>query len=40
MKLPKEIQKKEADKPKRPQMVKQREGNQQLGSRQMRRKMA
>ncbi len=40
MKLPKEMQKKEASKPKRPQMVKQREGNQQFGSRQMRRKMA
>ncbi len=40
MKLPKEMQKKEANKPKRPQMVKQREGNQQVGSRQMRRKMA
>ncbi|TFG07392.1 MAG: Nascent polypeptide-associated complex protein [Promethearchaeota archaeon] len=38
MKLPKEIQKKEKNKPKRPQAVKKREG-QQFGSRQMRRKM-
>ena len=38
MKLPKEMQKKEKNKPKRPQAVKKREG-QQVGSRQMRRKM-
>lgn len=38
MKLPKEMQKKEKNKPKRPQAVKKREG-QQYGSRQMRRKM-
>jgi len=38
MKLPKEMQKKEKSKPKRPQAVKKREG-QQFGSRQMRRKM-
>ena len=38
MKLPKEIQKKAKNKPKRPQAVKKREG-QQFGSRQMRRKM-
>lgn len=38
MKLPKEMQNKANDKPKRPQMVKKREG-QQFGSRQMRRKM-
>ncbi|TFG27539.1 MAG: hypothetical protein EU532_07225 [Promethearchaeota archaeon] len=38
MKLPKEMQKKEKNKPKRPQTVKKREG-QQFGSRQMRRKM-
>jgi nascent polypeptide-associated complex subunit alpha len=38
MKLPKEMQKKEKDKPKRPQVAKKREG-QQVGSRQMRRKM-
>lgn len=38
MKLPKEIQKKAKNKPKRPQAVKKREG-QQHGSRQMRRKM-
>ena len=38
MKLPKEMQKKEKSKPKRPQAVKKREG-QQIGSRQMRRKM-
>jgi len=38
MKLPKEMQKKEKSKPKRPQAVKKREG-QQMGSRQMRRKM-
>ncbi len=38
MKLPKEMQKKEKNKPKRPQAVKKREG-QQFGSRQMRRKM-
>ena len=39
MKLPKEIQKKESNRPKRPQPVKKREGQQQFGSRQMRRKM-
>jgi len=39
MKLPKEIQKKEKSKPRRPQAVKKREGPQQFGSRQMRRKM-
>ena len=39
MKLPKEIQKKESTRPKRPQPVKKREGQQQFGSRQMRRKM-
>jgi len=38
MKLPKEMQNREKSKPKRPQMVKQREG-QQFGSRNMRRKM-
>ena len=38
MKLPKEMQKKAKSKPKRPQPVKKREG-QQFGSRQMRRKM-
>lgn len=38
MKLPKEMQKKEKNRPKRPQAVKKREG-QQFGSRQMRRKM-
>lgn len=38
MKLPKEMKKKEKNKPKRPQAVKKREG-QQFGSRQMRRKM-
>lgn len=38
VKLPKEMQKKEKDKPKRPQPVKKREGAQ-LGSRQMRRRM-
>lgn len=38
MKLPKEMQKKEKNKPKRPQTVKKREA-QQMGSRQMRRKM-
>jgi len=38
VKLPKEIQKKENSKPKRPQVVKRREG-QQVGSRQMRRRM-
>ena len=40
MKLPKEMQKKEKDRPKRPTPVKKRQGQQQLGSRQMRRKMA
>ena len=39
MKLPKEMQKKEDSKPKRPTPVKTREGQQQVGSRQMRRKM-
>jgi len=40
MKLPKEMQKKEDSKPKRPAPVKKREeGQQQFGSRQMRRKM-
>jgi len=38
VKLPKEMQKKEKGKPKRPQAVKKREGSQ-LGSRQMRRRM-
>jgi len=38
LKLPKEMQKQQKSKPKRPQAVKQREG-QQFGSRQMRRKM-
>jgi len=39
MKLPKEMQKKEKDRPKRPTPIKKREGQQQFGSRQMRRKM-
>jgi nascent polypeptide-associated complex subunit alpha len=39
VKLPKEMQNKEKSRPKRPQPVKTREG-QQFGSRQMRRKMA
>ncbi len=39
MKLPKEMQNKAKSKPKRPQMVKKREGGHQFGSRQMRRKM-
>ena len=39
MKLPKEMQKKEKDRPKRPTPVKKREPQQQFGSRQMRRKM-
>ena len=39
MKLPKEMQKKQSQRPKRPQPVKKREGQQQFGSRQMRRKM-
>jgi len=39
VKLPKEMQKKESTRPKRPQPVKKREGQQQFGSRQMRRKM-
>ena len=39
MKLPKEMQKKEKNRPKRPTPVKKREGQQQFGSRQMRRKM-
>ena len=39
MKLPKEMQKKEKDRPKRPAPVKKREPQQQFGSRQMRRKM-
>jgi nascent polypeptide-associated complex subunit alpha len=38
VKLPKEMQKKEKGKPKRPQPIKKREGSQ-LGSRQMRRRM-
>ena len=38
VKLPKDIQKKENSKPKRPQPVKKREGSQ-VGSRQMRRRM-
>ena len=38
VKLPKEMQKKEKNKPKRPQAVKKREG-QQVGSRQLRRRM-
>jgi nascent polypeptide-associated complex subunit alpha len=38
VKLPKEMQKKEKSKPRRPSAVKKREG-QQLGSRQMRRRM-
>ncbi len=39
MKLPKEMQKDLKKKPKRPTLVKKREGGSQLGSRQMRRKM-
>ena len=39
MKLPKEIQKKESTKPRRPQAVKKPTGGQQFGSRQMRRRM-
>ena len=39
MKLPKEMQKQAKNKPKRPTPVKKREGGQQFGSRQMRRKM-
>ncbi|MFX1327662.1 MAG: nascent polypeptide-associated complex protein [Promethearchaeota archaeon] len=39
VKLPKELQSKEKSKPKRPQPIKKREG-QQFGSRQMRRRMA
>jgi alpha-NAC-related protein len=39
MKLPKEMQKQAKKKPKRPTPVKKREGGQQFGSRQMRRKM-
>ncbi len=39
MKLPKEMQKKEKDRPKRSTPVKKREQQQQFGSRQMRRKM-
>ncbi len=39
MKLPKEIQKKESTKPKRPQAAKKPTGSQQFGSRQMRRRM-
>ena len=39
MKLPKEMQKQAKSKPKRPTPVKKREGGQQFGSRQMRRKM-
>jgi nascent polypeptide-associated complex subunit alpha len=38
VKLPKDMQRKEKDKPKRPQPVKKREGSQ-VGSRQMRRRM-
>jgi len=38
VKLPKDIQKKEKNKPKRPQPIKKREGSQ-VGSRQMRRRM-
>jgi alpha-NAC-related protein len=40
MKLPKEMQKKEKSRPKRPTPVKKRQGQQQGASRQMRRKMA
>lgn len=40
MKLPKEMQKKEKDRPKRLTPVKKSQGQQQFGSRQMRRKMA
>ncbi|MFX1393006.1 MAG: nascent polypeptide-associated complex protein [Promethearchaeota archaeon] len=40
MKLPKEMQKKEKNRPKRPTPAKKRQGQQQFGSRQMRRKMA
>ena len=40
MKLPKEMQKKEKSRPKRPTPAKKRQGQQQFGSRQMRRKMA
>ena len=39
MKLPKEMQKEQKNKPKRPTPVKKRPGQQQFGSRQMRRKM-
>lgn len=39
MKLPKEMQKMEKNKPRRPQAVKKRGEGQQFGSRQMRRKM-
>ncbi len=39
MKLPKEMQKKEKSRPKRPTAVKKREWQQQFGSREMRRKM-
>ncbi|MBD3254910.1 MAG: hypothetical protein GF383_07440 [Candidatus Lokiarchaeota archaeon] len=39
MKLPKEIQKKKKNKPKRPSPVQKRGGSQAFGSRQMRRKM-
>ena len=39
MKLPKDMQKQERSKPKRPTPVKKREGQGQFGSRQMRRKM-
>ncbi len=39
MKLPKEIQNKQKSKPKRPQTVKRKDGGQQFGSRQMRRRM-
>ena len=40
MKLPKEMQNKAKNRPKRPQPIKGRDGKPQLGSRQMRRKMA
>ena len=40
MKLPKEMQKREKSRPKRPTPAKKRQGQQQFGSRQMRRKMA
>ena len=40
MKLPKEMQKREKSRPKRPTPVKKLQGQQQFGSRQMRRKMS